>query len=311
MSANVTTTAKRSAPSGIRYSPRSIVVLAIVSLIGLAMYAWPLLASAESQIAHSADAPVIFAVILGMLVFVVLSEVSAGGLDAKALAVLGVLSALAASLRLFGAGISGFQPMFVVLIIGGRALGPGFGFALGLISMLGSALLTGGVGPWLPFQMLGAAWVGMGAGLLPPLRGRSEVVLLAVYGTVAGIVYGFLLNLWFWPFLTGTDAAISFVPGDPVLDNLARFLAFSLVTSLGFDIPRAIGIIVIIALAGGPMLRTLRRATRRANFGARPTFRPVAAQPGAVQPLTYPESAMQPDGPRQSDSPGQQQDRRS
>lgn len=266
----------RSSNSAITYSVRSMLVLAVVSAIGLAMFTWPLLASAESQIAHSADAPVIFAAILGMLVFVVLSEVSAGGLDAKALAVLGVLSALAAALRLFGAGISGFQPMFIVLIIGGRVLGPGFGFALGLISMLGSALLTGGVGPWLPFQMLGAAWLGMGAGLLPPFRGRSEVVLLALYGTVGGILYGFLLNMWFWPFLTGTDSAISFVPGDPVLDNLTRFLAFSVITSLGFDIPRAIGIVVIILLAGGPMLRTLRRATRRASFGATPTFNPVS-----------------------------------
>lgn len=275
----------RKSISGIRYSARSLMVLAAVSLIGLAMYGWPLLASADSQIAHSADAPVIFAVILGMLVFVVLSEVSAGGLDGKALAVLGVLSATAAALRLFGAGISGFQPMFVVLIIGGRVLGPGFGFALGLISMLGSALLTGGVGPWLPFQMLGAAWVGMGAGLLPRSRGRAEVTLLALYGTVAGVLYGFLLNMWFWPFLTGTDAAISFVPGDPVLENLARFLAFSLVTSLGFDIPRAIGIIVIITLAGGPMLRTLRRATRRANFGAIPTFQPAASRrPTPLEP---------------------------
>ena len=42
-----------------------------------------------------------------------------------------------------------------------------------------SALVTGGVGPWLPFQMLGAAWVGLGAGLLPPAKGRAEIVLLA------------------------------------------------------------------------------------------------------------------------------------
>jgi energy-coupling factor transport system substrate-specific component len=189
-----------------------------------------------------------------------------------------------------------------VLIIGGRVLGPGFGFALGLISMLGSALLTGSVGPWLPFQMLGAAWVGMGAGLLPRSRGRTEVAMLAGYGTVAGILYGFLLNMWFWPFLTGTDSAISFVPGDPVLDNLARFLAFSLVTSLGFDIPRAIGIIAIIALAGGPMLRTLRRATRRANFGAIPQFQPIDSQEASTaapaRAVGRSEPPKQPDPPR-------------
>ncbi|MCH9815182.1 MAG: ECF transporter S component [Actinomycetia bacterium] len=283
---------KRTPASVVTYSPRALLVLALVSLIGLAMYGWPLLASAESEVAHSADAPIIFAVILGMLIFVVLAEVASGGLDAKALAVLGVLSALAAVLRPFGAGMSGFQPMFVVLIIGGRVLGPGFGFALGLVSMLGSALLTGGVGPWLPFQMLGAAWLGMGAGLLPSYRGKAEVTLLAAYAAVSGILYGFLLNLWFWPFVTSTDTAISFVPGDPVLENLGRFFVYCLITSLGFDIPRAIGLVVIIALAGGPLLRTLRRTTRKANFAAAVHFEPGrAASTARVSPTSHDQAA--------------------
>jgi len=164
--------------------------------------------------------------------------------------------------------------MFVILILGGRALGPGFGFCLGLVSMFGSALLTGGVGPWLPFQMLGAAWLGMGAGLLPRASGRLEIALLAGYGAVAGIAYGFLLNMWFWPFLTTTDMAIAFVPGDPLSQNLGRFLVFCLITSFGFDIPRALGSMVLISFAGGPVLRAIRRSTAKANFQAAPTFSP-------------------------------------
>ena len=38
------------------------------------------------------------------------------------------------------------------------------------------------------------AW---GAGLLPPLRGRAEIAMLAAYGALAGLVYGLLLNLSF------------------------------------------------------------------------------------------------------------------
>ena len=169
--------------------------------------------------------------------------------------------------------------MFVVLILGGRALGPGFGFCLGLVGMFASALLTGGVGPWLPFQMLGAAWVGMGAGLLPRCGGRAEVALLAAYGVVSAVLYGFLLNLWFWPFLAGGDSAVAFVPGDELSANLGRFLAFCLVTSLGFDIPRAIGNVILIAFVGGPGLRAIRRATRRAHFGAAAVFVPGAEGP--------------------------------
>ena len=35
--------------------------------------------------------------------------------------------------------------------------GPALGFLLGSTALLTSALLTGGVGPWLPFQMLAAS----------------------------------------------------------------------------------------------------------------------------------------------------------
>lgn len=258
-----------------RLAPRSAMILVLVSLAGLLMFTWPLLARPDSELAHRSDAPVLFAALLGMLILVLLSEVSSGDIDAKALAMLGVLSAICAALRPLGAGISGFQPMFVVLILGGRALGPGFGFALGMVSMFGSALLTGGVGPWLPFQMLGAAWLGLGAGVLPRARGKGEVVLLAGYGAAAGIGYGFLLNLWFWPFLTGVDSALSFEPGAPLAQNIGHFLTFCAVTSLGFDIPRAIGNVVLIAVAGGPILRAIRRTTRKARFAVDPAFLPT------------------------------------
>ena len=255
-----------------RCDRRTGLVLAAVSLLGLAMFGWPLWINPDAELAHSQDASLMFAGVLAMLVVVVGAEISRGGIDAKALALLGLLAALAAALRPLGSGISGFQPMFVVIILGGRALGPSFGFALGLVATFGSALLTGGVGPWLPFQMLGAAWLGMGAGLLPRASGRKEIALLAGYSAVAGIAYGFLLNMWFWPFLTAGQEGITFEPGAPIGENLTRFLAFCLITSLGFDIPRAIGLVALITLAGGPLLRSLRRVARRAHFAAEPQF---------------------------------------
>ena len=144
------------------------------------------------------------------------------------------------------------------------------------MSLFASALLTGGVGPWLPFQMLGAAWVGLGAGLLPPVRGRAEIALLAGYGAVAAFAYGLLLNLWFWPFTAGLAEAIAFQPGGPLAENLLAWLRFTLVTSLGYDIPRAILTVVLVTLAGPSVLTALRRVARRANFGAAPVFEAVA-----------------------------------
>lgn len=264
--------------STIRLRGRSALALALVSLVGLVAFGWPLFAAAHSGLGHSGDAPWLFAVLLPLLLVIVLAEVSEGGIDAKAVALLGVLAAVGAVLRPLGGGVTGFQPMFVLLILGGRALGPGFGFVLGMVTTFASALLTGGVGPWLPFQMLGAAWVGLGAGLLPPLRGRAETWLLVGYGAASGIAYGFLLNLWSWPFTTGLSSSVSFVPGDPLAANLGRFLAYCLVTSLGFDIPRAIGNMALLAVTTGPVLRALRRASRRAAFGDPVVFVPAGLE---------------------------------
>ena len=260
------------AAHAIRLRPRTVATLGIVSLVGLAAFGWPFLLTPTSTLARVTDAPLVFAVLLVLLLSVVLAEIADGGIDAKAVAMLGVLSAVGAALRPLDTKIDKFEPMFFLLVLSGRVFGPGFGFVLGGTTLFASALVTAGVGPWLPFQMLGAGWVGAGAGLLPPVRGRGEVALLAFYGAVAGLAYGLLLNLSFWPFTVGTGSAISFVAGDPVLDNLRRFVVFSLATSLGFDVPRAVVTAGLVALTGRPLLVALRRAARRAAFDAPVSF---------------------------------------
>jgi energy-coupling factor transport system substrate-specific component len=252
----------------IRLRPRAAVALTLTSVVGAVAFAWPLLVHGSSPLAHLRDTPLLFALLLPLLLAVVLAELAEGGLDAKAVAMLGVLTAVGAALRPLGTGIAGFEPVFFLLVLAGRVHGPGFGFVLGATTLFASALTTGGVGPWLPFQMFGAAWVGAGAGFLPPARGRAELALLALYGTAAGLLYGLLLNLSFWPFALTEGTAISFVAGDPTLDNLRRFLTFTAVTSLGFDVPRALVTATLVLVTGRPILRTLRRASRRAAFEA-------------------------------------------
>ncbi len=250
--------------------PRSALVLGLASTAGLVMFCWPLFVRSEtSLVGHTTDAPFLFVLVLPVLVAVVLVELAEGGMDAKALAMLGVLSAVDAALRPLGAGIAGVETVFFVLILAGRVFGAGFGFVLGCTSLFASALLTGGVGPWLPFQMLASAWIGLGAGLLPRrVTGRAEVALLVGYGVLAAYAYGLLMNLWFWPFAIGSDTALSFVPGAPLLENLQRFLIFDVTTSaLGWDTGRAITNAVAILLLGPALLATLRRAARRASFG--------------------------------------------
>ncbi len=257
----------------VRLGPQSKVAIALASVIGLVAFTWPLIAApGSSAVAHAEDAPFLFALVVPVLLLVVLAQVSDGGMDAKSIAMLGVLSAVIAALRPLGGGTAGLEPIWAVLILGGRALGPGFGFCLGSISLFASALLTGGVGPWLPFQMLGAAWVGLGAGLLPRASGRRELYMLSAYGAIACIAYGFLLNLWFWPFTAGLPEQLAFSAGAPFGENLVSWLRFCLITSLGYDIPRAVLTVVVILVAGRPVLIALRRMSRKAAFDAPVTF---------------------------------------
>jgi energy-coupling factor transport system substrate-specific component len=264
----------------VKVSTRTAVVLTLASIVGLAMFVWPLFAAPPPASAgHTADAPLVFVITLPVLIAVVLAELGTGGLDAKAVALLGVLSAINAALRPLGAGTAGIETVFFLLVLAGRVFGPGFGFVLGATSLFASALLTAGVGPWLPFQILAAAWVGMGAGLLPRRpSGRLEIAMLAVYGFIAAYAYGLLMNLWFWPYTTGLDTQLSYVAGDPALANLHRFLVFTLLTSaLGWDTGRALTNAIAIALAGTAVLAALRRAARRAAFDAPATFRSYPA----------------------------------
>ena len=257
----------------IRLHWRSAALLAATSLAGLAALTWPLFTrpSGTENLAHSADAPWIFVVLLPLLIGILLAEIADGALDAKAIAMLGVLVACGAALRAPTVGITGFTGVFFLLIPGGRVFGRGFGFVQGALTMFASALLTAGVGPWLPFEMLGAAWVGFFAGCLPPAHGRREIVMLAAYGGIAGLAYGITMDMWFWPFATsGTE--LHFIAGASVIENLRQFWAFHLATALGFDIPRALGNALLVLIAGSPVLAALRRAARRAAFGAPVTF---------------------------------------
>ena len=259
---------------------RSLAVLGVASLAGLMMLAWPLLLRVPEG--ARVDPPFLFLALLPLVIVVVLAELSEGGMDARVLAVLGVLSAINAVLRALSAGVAGVELVFFLLILAGRVFGPGFGFALGCTSLFASALLTAGVGPWLPYQMLVAAWVGMGAGLLPRrVSGRAEIAMLVLYGILAAYAFGLLLNLSGWPFLLGieipgvppSDGGLSYVPGDPVLENLRRFGVYTLLTSTGsWDTGRAITTSVALVVLGPAVLHTLRRASRRVVVvPARPT----------------------------------------
>jgi energy-coupling factor transport system substrate-specific component len=231
------------------------------------MFAWPLLIQTTSA-DENRVAQTVFILLMPLMLVLVLVEFASGGLDSKQLAMLGVLTALNAVIRILGAGTSGIETAFFLIIIGAYVFGSGFGFLLGSGSLLVSALLMGGVGPWLPFQMMAAGLIGLAAGLLPKPKARwLELVTLVTFAILGSYAYGALMTLWNWPFLLGVGTDISYLPGAGFFENIIRFFNYELLTGgLLWDTGRAITTSVLILITAPALLTTLKRAARRAGI---------------------------------------------
>ncbi len=252
-----------------RASPVRIALLIAANLLGLAAFLWPFLLPAATGDAHEIDAPFIvigLVACLGLLLFV---ELGRGGMGPKAVALIGVLGAAMVALRLPGF-IAGFSAMFIIVLVAGNAFGPGFGFVLGAVGTFASGLFIGGIGPWLPFQMVAVGWVGMGAGLIGrPSNWRIRIALLALYGAFSGFAFGWIMNLWFWPFASGSST-LGWDAAATATTNLRHYAAFYLATSGVWDLFRAIGNAALVVAIGKPLLVTLDRAASRMRLDVLP-----------------------------------------
>lgn len=261
----------------VKLSWSAVLALVVASLVTLAAFGWPFVASTSGLgegASHSSDAPWIFVLVLPLLAMIVLAEVNAGGIDAKAIALLGMLASIGGALRALSPGAAGLEPSFAIIMLGGRVFGRGFGFVQGALTLFVGALLTGGVGPWLPFQMIAAGWVGFLSGCLPRrLTGRGELVVLACLGFVVGLVYGALMNLWFWPFADYGDG-LSYEATSGPAANLANYGRYYLATSVIWDVSRGVCTFLLLLLIGRPLLRALKRVSRLAAFDAPVRFEP-------------------------------------
>lgn len=269
----------------------STAVLIVASVVGAAGFLYPFLLPAVDAGTRQADetqaqatlAPVLFAVVTAfslVAMIVTIADDHGGVARSKMVALLGVLVAIDATLRLVPS-VLGASPIFLLIMLVGAVFGSSVGFQMGTLTLLMSAFLTGGIGPWLPFQMLVAGWVGLTAGWLPrAVSERRRIAMLAAFGAAWGLGFGMLMNLWFWPFSApgvDTDAGLYWVPGGGPLDTLERYARFYVVTSLGFDLFRAAGNVVLMLLLGGPVLRLLERYRQRFSWEPWTEFPPDEA----------------------------------
>jgi energy-coupling factor transport system substrate-specific component len=247
-----------------RFSAQSKISLFLVSLFAFAGFTWPFFAPTQS-IAHFAQ--YFFWAAIPAAAFLLIAQLSDSGLDAKSVALLGTMAALLAALRPLGAGAVGIEPMWFLLILAARVFGSAFGFLLGFLGMLTSAVLTGGFGPWLAYQLFAAALIGLFAGaLFKKLRGHLEVLVLVFTAISSSLLFGLLMDLQFWPWALGADTQLSYQAGASLSDNLHRFIAFHFVSSMAWDIPRAVLTTALILITGPAVLSALRRTQVKASF---------------------------------------------
>jgi energy-coupling factor transport system substrate-specific component len=250
----------------------SVAILTLATLIGVGAFLYPfLLRPAQSDMAmssHSQDAPFVFLAAIVLCLIVIIINLETRRMNSKVVAVLGVLVAINAILRVIP-GFLGFSAMFFLPILCGYVYGADFGFLLGALSLAVSAIVTNGMGPWLPYQMFAAGWMGMAASAFPNLSGRRRLEhgLLTLYGGLLGLIFGAIMDLWFWPYLFDPQQLDAYwQPGFGPWATLVHFIVFYLTTSLWWDLGRAVGNFVLIGFFGPPILRLLRRFKDRFTF---------------------------------------------
>lgn len=237
-------------------------ILLLISVLGLGLFVWPFLGlglpSATAALALGLGAA---AGLLGL-------ELGTRRMNSRELALLAALSAADAGLRAaLVTGIGGFSPIFLLVLCGGYALGPAFGFLVGACSLLVSALVTGGIGPWVPYQLFALGWVGAAAGLVGRLRsgrrpGWPDLFLLVLCGILCGFGFGAVMDVWNWTFYASVPQ-LGWSPRLGPAAALQHFGRYYLVTSLAYDAFRAGGNAIMVLLLGLPVLSALRRLSLR------------------------------------------------
>ncbi len=152
-------------------------------------------------------------------------------LDSRNIVMAALIIAIASVSRLPFAAIPSVQPVSAIIILTGYTFGADMGLLCGAMTAIVSNMILG-QGPWTPWQMLGWGSMGYFAAYLSKSKGKK--LPLAIYGAFWGIIYGWLMDMWF---------LVGFVRPLVLETVLASFAA-----SLYFDIMHAITNFLLIYL---------------------------------------------------------------
>jgi len=184
--------------------------------------------------------------VVGALLALGIAWLESGADSAKEIALVATLGGAAAAGRVLFAAIPGVQPVTVIVVCAGAALGVRAGVASGAIAALVSNFFLG-QGVWTPWQMLAWAACGaVGAAVAPVLRRRLALAALCF---LLGLGFSSFMDVWNWAAFYDQHTWATFVAVQ------AR--------GFPFDLAHAIGNVVIAFAAGPELLRLLERYGRR------------------------------------------------
>jgi energy-coupling factor transport system substrate-specific component len=185
--------------------------------------------------------------VAGSLVLAGVAWLETGPSSARQIALVATLGGLAAAGRVLFAPVPGVQPVTVMTVVAGVALGARVGFATGAVAALASNAFLG-QGPWTPWQMLAWGGCGVAGALAAPVLRRRVPLALACF--VLGFAFSGLMDLWEW---------YSFYP------HTWAALTVQLGRGVWFDAAHAAGNLAIALAAGPELRRMLDRYARRSE----------------------------------------------
>lgn len=165
-----------------------------------------------------------------------------------------VLAALAAAGRIIFAPFPGVKPVSAICIIAGAVFGRKSGFMVGALAALVSNFFFG-QGAWTPWQMYAWGLIGWLAGVLAASGAFKRQWPIYVFGAVAGLLYGFFLNMW---------SFIGFYHPQTIAELLVLWAA-----AIPFDITHSIATVAFLGVLWAPWHRKLERL--KVRYGSTPS----------------------------------------
>lgn len=227
---------------------------------GAAWLGWPLWWSitAPGREAQQEATRWVLAALLALLLLLGWTLWLRAGRRLHTLAPLALLVLVAVFLRVAvnpsGAGI---EFALVVPLLAGAAFGGPAGVLTGALAAAASAFMTDTVAAPLPGQMFVWALWGLAGGLLRRLPTPAAWLTGTIVCLPMGVASGLLLNLTGWATAEGVTTG-AFIPGLGPIPQLLALWAYSVDTSLAWDISRGVSTAIALAVLGLPVLRTLR-----------------------------------------------------